>query len=542
MGEIKDNNDPNDDKMKLVQEVVVPKWCNYNPYLFIKKQRELLECNEVSANINKWINLIFGSLQKGQEANKIHNLFAIQSYENYEKTYDELPVEEKDVSRRMLEFGITPNQVFKNDTSQRNVNVEKYIKNKLFYNTLVEYKKLKNDGKEIKTRLKLEEIKDEIKMAFNPNRIFYFPKDNNVDNINKSYSEIYVMNNENLFIYYRKPDKIINKKEGYEQMIVNDEGLGNDLYEEIAIKKLESKNKEKINLINLKHGFNNTSQPIIWINNGTILVKGGYWNGNIVLQSLLKEKEKIPATKGSINNTKYIYTTNEYSPITKIVFDKYETFAICGNANGTIYIFRININNKLNWTIYKVINDHNSPIVSIALHENLNIAITCSENGLCMLYSLPYFKLYNSFILGKDDKDNINDEILCPDIVLISDTPLPCFIFYVNDKRTLYFYSINGKLLSKYALNYELNERSIKIYKDYQFVEYLVLYNYEKKYFEIRSMVEFELIGCSPVLDKFEFIDFIFGLDMEHILVFGRNDGKYKLYVIYDSDNKIIWK
>jgi WD40 repeat protein len=420
--------------------------------------------------------------------------------------------------------------------------VEKYIKNKLFYNTLVEYKKLKNDGKEIKTRLKLEEIKDEIKMAFNPNRIFYFPKDNNVDNINKSYSEIYVMNNENLFIYYRKPDKIINKKEGYEQMIVNDEGLGNDLYEEIAIKKLESKNKEKINLINLKHGFNNTSQPIIWINNGTILVKGGYWNGNIVLQSLLKEKEKIPATKGSINNTKYIYTTNEYSPITKIVFDKYETFAICGNANGTIYIFRININNKLNWTIYKVINDHNSPIVSIALHENLNIAITCSENGLCMLYSLPYFKLYNSFILGKDDGGGVNDEILCPDIVLISDTPLPCFIFYVNDKRTLYFYSINGKLLSKYALNYELNEKSIKIYKDYQFVEYLVLYNYEKKYFEIRSMVEFELIGCSPVLDKFEFIDFIFGLDMEHILVFGRNDGKYKLYVIYDSDNKIIWK
>ena len=105
------------------------------------------------------------------------------------------------------------------------------------------------------------------------------------------------MKNENLFIYYRKPDKIINKKEGYEQMIVNDEGLGNDLYEEIAIKKLESKNKEKINLINLKHGFNNTSQPIIWINNGTILVKGGYWNGNIVLQSLLKEKEKKTRSK-----------------------------------------------------------------------------------------------------------------------------------------------------------------------------------------------------------------------------------------------------
>ena len=542
-GEIKDEKDPSGNTMKLVQEVLSPKWSKNNPYIFIKKQRELLESYEVSININKWINLIFGNLQKGKEANEIHNLFAEQSYEEYESTYDEMDKDEKEISCRMLEFGVTPNQIFKSETSQRKTEVEKYIKNKIFYNTLLDMKKNKNSDLINKSRLKIEEIKYEINLKFIPDKIYYFPKDNNHDNIKKNTFEIFVMNNDNLDIYLRKNDKIIVNKEGQEQKKkINDEGIGNETYEELAIKTLELKQKDRIKLINLKHGINNTSQPILYMNNGSILVKGGYWNGNIILQNLIKTKESHNVIKESSNNV-YIYTTNEYSPIMKIVFDKNENFAICGNTNGTIYVFRININNKLNWNLYRIINDHNSPIVSIALNETLNMAITCSENGLCMLYSLPYFKLYNSFIIGKDDKDITNDnETLCPDLVFISDSPLPCFVFYINDKQTLFFYSINGKLLSKHALNYELNKNSIKIYRDYQFVDYLVLYNLEKNMFEIRSMIEFELIGCSPALPQFQFIDFVFSWDMEHILVFGKNNQKYKFYAIYDSDTKINWK
>ena len=161
-----------------------------------------------------------------------------------------------------------------------------------------------------------------------------------------------------------------------------------------------------------------------------------------------------------------------------------------------------------------------------------------------MLYTLPNFKLYNSFILGKGDKDNNkNNNLLTPDFVLISDSPLPCFIFYVKDNKSLYFYSINGKLLAKHILNYEINEKSIKIYRDYQFVDYLILYNFEKKYFEIRSMIEFELIASCPTLNDFDFIDFNLSWDLEHILVFGKKEGKYKLFIIYDiENNKMNWK
>ena len=548
LGEIK-NNDSGGNEMKLVQGVEMPKWCKNNPYLFIKKHRELLESNEVSMTINKWFNLVFGSKQNGKEANKIHNLFGIQSYvEEYEKIYDNLPTEEKDIACRMLEFGITPNQIFKSDTAQRKMDLEKNIKNQLFFNTLLERNKLIIDEKNIKTRLKVEEVQGEnkgfIKTEFTPNKIYYFPKDNNYENIKKNTFEIYVMDNDYLYKYLRKTEKLIVNKEGKEENVkINDDGIGNEILDEIKIKTIELKQNDKVKLISFKHGIMNNLQPKLWMNNGSILIKGGYWNGNIILQNFPRDKENRNMKKESNINNIYIYSTMEFCPVKKIVLDQNETFAICGNINGTIYIYKIDPINKLDWALDKTINDHNSPIISIAIHEVLNIVIICSENGLCMLYTLPYFKLYNSFILGRDDMDNINDEILCPDIVLISDTPLPCFVFYVNDKKTIYFYSINGKLLTKYLLNYELNEKSIKLYRDYQFVDYLVLYNFEKKYFEIRSMIEFELIGCSPLLNGFEFIDFIFNWDLEHILVLGKIEGKNKLFIIYDADNnKINWK
>ena len=87
-----------EENMKLVQGVDAPKWCNNNPYLFVKKHREYLESIEVSNTINLWINMIFGSKQKGKEGQKIHNLYNLQTYENYEKTYDSLSKEDKEIS------------------------------------------------------------------------------------------------------------------------------------------------------------------------------------------------------------------------------------------------------------------------------------------------------------------------------------------------------------------------------------------------------------------------------------------------------------
>jgi len=209
----------------------------------------------------------------------------------------------------------------------------------------------------------------------------------------------------------------------------------------------------------------------------------------------------------------------------------------------------ISTNNKAIWMLYKNFNDHNSPISSIAINETLNISIICSQKGLCMLYTLPYFNLYNSFIIGKDDKKSENqEETICPDLVLISDSPLPCFIFYIDLKRSLYFYSINGHLLSKKKLDCSLKENTIKIYRDYQFVDYILIYNNLNKAFELYTMIDFILIQRLPISPKdnydYELIDFDLSEHLDHVLFLGKNkaDDKYKLFIMKDKENLNYWK
>ena len=545
LGEIKDNSENTEEtskkgKLKEIQEVVTPKWCDNNPYNFIKKHREVLESYEVSNNLNKWLNLIFGSKQKGAEGNKIKNLYNCQTYEDYEKVFDQLPLDEQDIACRMLEFGVTPNQIFKNDASQRKINLDSKIKSKLFFNTLENYKQNQINNVAIKNNLSFEEVKGIMNLN-SAKRIYYFPKDKNSENLKNN---IYIMNNSNIDIYYRKLDKHIIRSDINPDQIPDfinpyyGGDLGDDEFDEISMKIIEK--KEGIKLNNYKYADINR-QPIIWLDKGTILVKGGYWNGNFIIRNLNKPKDNnnvINPNYEEIYNT-FIYTTSEYSPITKIVVDKNETFAICGNTNGTISIYHINPHNKISWSIYKSINNHNSPIQSIAIHENLNIAITCSEDGLCMLYTLPYFQLYNSFIIGKEEK---NEEILCPDIVLISDKPLPCFIFYVDLKKTIYFYSINGHFLKKQKLNFSIKENTIKIYTDYQFVDYLLIYNTKNKSFDLYTMIDFTLIFRSPSLPDGDFIDCVLDKDMNHILVLCKDKNEYKLYILKDSETRLYWK
>jgi len=554
LGEIKDYSESNKNsseiKFKLIQEVETPKWCENNAFLFIKKHRELLESYEIGNNLNEWINLIFGSKQKGTAGNNAKNLYNCQTYEDYEKIFDDMEPDEKEISCRMIEFGVTPHQIFKGDASQRKINLDK-VKKQLFFRAIENYKKndIQNEQKDqqnLKNNyLAYEDIKGDIHFN-NPERIFYFPKDKNSDNNKKN---IYIMNFSNLNVYLRKTDKEIIpiEDENNNQFLADVYGgeLGNEKYDEIVYKKIEK--KESLDIVDFKYGMN-FNQPYSWLDKGTIIVKGGYWNGNIILYKIIKESNE---EKKRIS----IYTSSEYSPIIKIVIDKNETFAICGNTNGTIFVYKIRESNKMIWTLYKSFNDNNSSIVSIAIQENLNIAIICFQNGLCMLYIVPDFKLYNSFILGKDDKENTNEEeVLYPDIVLISDSSLPCFVFYVNLKKTLYFYSINGYFLKKHELKYSIKENNIKIYKDFQFIDYLLIYNSMDKTLDLHTLVDFKRIHQSPVLPKeednknkeinYDFVDYALSDDNEHCLVLCKNDKNniYKIYMLKDSKIDITWK
>ena len=49
---------------------------------FVRTQREALESEHVSRNLHKWIDLIFGFKQRGEEAIKADNVFYYLTYED----------------------------------------------------------------------------------------------------------------------------------------------------------------------------------------------------------------------------------------------------------------------------------------------------------------------------------------------------------------------------------------------------------------------------------------------------------------------------
>ena len=102
---IKDNEDI------YVNDVLLPKWCNNNPYQFISIYRELLEL--LKEDINEWINLIFGIYSRGEKAKEKYNLFMCYSYNDIMDKKLKLIKDdsEKECVLQFVELGLIPHQI-----------------------------------------------------------------------------------------------------------------------------------------------------------------------------------------------------------------------------------------------------------------------------------------------------------------------------------------------------------------------------------------------------------------------------------------------
>ena len=520
----------------LVNDVGLPLWSDNDGYKFIKKHRELLESPEINAKINDWFNIIFGSKQKGKEAKKINNLFIEQTYEDFEEKYNKLSTEEKMDANRMVEFGVTPNQIFKSNTDKRKVYSELKNTKQLLYNTISTNK----------NNLIFEEIDSDFDNEI-PYRIFEFQKE--------GYKKwrIYIITKKNVKIYSKIIEKI-------EQVENPENKQNNNNVKENIITALKNKEITRIN-INKKddillpnYTYRLSDEKIYYeysviFGKGKFIALGGYYNGNIVVKNLdykAKEKEGFKSI--------YIYSTNEDSPVTKMIIDNSETYVICANKKGTIFIFIISPERKYVWILSKVITHQKTEITALTICENLNIFISCSDQGYCMLYSLPRIKLFNSFKLESFEEKE--EKIFCP-FILIYHTPLPCFIFYIKNQNAFYVYSINGKFLQKNKLDYEIVQNGFAKYIDYQMRDYLMLYNSKDKTIDVHRAIDFEFVAKSPVIN-YDFIGFVINKDLDHALILVKNNNtheekekenegnisnsNYKILVLKDKTNELIWK
>jgi len=103
-------------------DVDLPKWAKGDPKIFIAKNREALESPYVSANLHKWIDLIFGYKQSGPEAVKALNVFHHLSYDgaiNLDNIKDD--VEKRAVIGMINNFGQTPMRLFSKSHPSREI-------------------------------------------------------------------------------------------------------------------------------------------------------------------------------------------------------------------------------------------------------------------------------------------------------------------------------------------------------------------------------------------------------------------------------------
>ena len=96
----------------IVDHVALPPWAS-SPKDFVAKMRAGLESDYVSSNLHHWIDLIFGYKQRGEFAEKSHNVFHNLCYPgsvDLNSIVD--PNEKNSVVTQILEFGQVPQQVF----------------------------------------------------------------------------------------------------------------------------------------------------------------------------------------------------------------------------------------------------------------------------------------------------------------------------------------------------------------------------------------------------------------------------------------------
>lgn len=107
--------------------VELPPWAKGDPKIFIAKHREALESPYVSKNLHKWIDLVFGSKQKGEAALDAVNVFHHLSYQGARDLDNiENPMERLATIGIIHNFGQTPFQVFQKPHSAREEARHKY--------------------------------------------------------------------------------------------------------------------------------------------------------------------------------------------------------------------------------------------------------------------------------------------------------------------------------------------------------------------------------------------------------------------------------
>ena len=384
-----------------VNDVLTP--CNNNPYEFVYTMKKILESNQVSRKINKWIDLIFGFKARGKEAELAYNLFTEASYQENVNINN---IEDKESHLRLVEFGLIPTQIMNKECIKREKK-EDIIKGKEITDS-----KAKNTYEKLQLNLESE-------------------TSNNNEKENIFVLKMGCFSNDKIVLFLSN-NLLLEKKISYN---FSEKCYSAELTNKIILNK-------KYNYMKLFYSSDLTDKCIKFFNHGKDLIIGGFYDGRAIITNY---NQKL---KSETIETIELIPFKDEKPILSVEIDKEEKFIFFGNSIGNIFVYNkieIENNNKsdvinYHWNKYRLITDQQSEISHIHCNNELNLWISLSNNGYICLYTLPLCNLVRC----------IKAPNKLYSYAFLSDSPLPCIILISDEGNSeILVYSINGKLFFK---------------------------------------------------------------------------------------------
>ena len=463
-----------ENKIAEINDVELPPWASNLSYNFVIQLRKSLESENLK--INNWLDLIFGYKQRGEKAEEFYNLYSGNSYIGNVKIDLFNDNDTRNALMRLVEVGMTPLKLFDAECKPR---IEKNMlltKNPIYSNSkgAFFYESNKIRIKYIKSS-KYKRICDH----------FYY---NNNSSSNKDYK----------INIYPKISKIKWINPNCIKLITN-----TNLYYSINVSKTDENSPcEESELCEIENQSSKFSPsylisgihiPIIVYNDNKYILKGGFWDGRVEINSLISE-EKFS----------HCIFPNEDDPVVVMEMSNDEKHLLCGTKKGFVIIYSVNNNN---FQIIDKLFYHNEQITSISINDNLNMFATSSKDGCVMLHTLPTFKLIRTIKLSQSslnknqNEQNEENEFIFANNVFLSSLPIPCITVFISSEKLFKTFSINGVPL------FENNEsgnsiliRSSTIIRDFNFQEILI-YGTNDGFIKARKFPDMSLVNTIEFLD-----------------------------------------
>ena len=475
----------------IINKVELPPWSNNKNIDFVIKMRKNLEKNNLK--LNKWVDLIFGYLQKGVKAEENNNIFMLNTYENMVNIENIKDEDAKNALMRLVEVGVTPIQILSSES---------------------------------KTRYEISQIAAKSPYSNSKGAFLWESKDLCCFNISMlKYEKLMT---KIISDYKKESDKVILPRiSKIKAMSKNEIKIFTNCNYWFNLKFVKNENKYIIEesslyeLVNISSRYAPSYQmssiqtPIVVFGNNKYIIKGGFWDGRLEINIINSENKE---DKDNINYSIHVLE----GPVVVMEISQNEQLLICGTIYGYLVAYEIKyINNGTNiqLNLIKKLCDHNGSINSISINDNLNMFASCGNDDKINLYLLPTFEAFRSIKISDNSNNNQEEESIVANNVFLSYSPLPCVSIFINKKKIFKSYTINGQYIGETPEDDDTNLISCSVmFNDLSFCDY-VIYGTNDGMVKIRSFPEMNLVNSKDIYDGNEIACLEISLDKRYCYV-----------------------